>query len=109
MRTKFKRLSLLRAAVGVGTLVPAFSHVASAATYTWDAGGGSNLSWTNGNNWAGIPTNTVPTSGSDVVFGTGGGTANMVETPAPTVGLRVNAPAASPATVGPALVLAILR
>ncbi|MCG3178565.1 MAG: hypothetical protein BIFFINMI_00893 [Phycisphaerae bacterium] len=50
---------------------------ASAATMTWDAGGGAaDTNWSTGSNWTGAPDNTTPSSGDDAALG--GSTARTV-------------------------------
>ncbi len=50
-------------------------RAAHAATYTWDAGGGADLNWSNSANWLDDPTVNFLTSGTnDLVFGTSGST-----------------------------------
>ncbi len=47
-----------------------------AATYTWDAGGGSDPNWTTGANWTNaVLVDAVPAGGDDVTFGTAGSNA----------------------------------
>ena len=71
MRAGSRRRLAILAAAAVGSVVPSF--VTSAATYTWTAGGGSTYSWGLASNWGG----TVPDFGDDIVFASGGASANL--------------------------------
>lgn len=60
-------------AIGLVLAMAAAPRGAHADVYTWDAGGGADLNWSNSANWLDDPTVNFLTSGTnDLVFGTAG-------------------------------------
>ena len=67
--------------IAAAAMLPRLVH---AADFTWDAGG-ADTNWSTVNNWLGVPDNTVPSAGDNVVFGTGGSAA-VINTTSRTIG-----------------------